>query len=211
MFDIGLCFRYHFYSHFTNSLLSFMRSKFSKWSFYIHRDEGDDFDRYCLNLYINIWQPTLVFLPEESQGWGAWWAAIYGVTQSQTRLKRLSSSSKYIYIYSQPCIPGIKLSLVMKYYPFYVTLEYICQYFDYSFSSCARLTAFSYFLFLFSFLFFFYCVVLVLAFVFLFLLVFPPLAPLLLLPFSSSAPPTPPPPFACLMILCLLWCLMNNV
>ena len=26
-------------------------------------------------------------------GEGAWWAAIYGVTQSQTRLKRLSSSS----------------------------------------------------------------------------------------------------------------------
>ena len=25
---------------------------------------------------------------------GAWWAAIYGVTQSQTRLKRLSSSSR---------------------------------------------------------------------------------------------------------------------
>ena len=25
---------------------------------------------------------------------GAWWAAIYGVTQSRTRLKRLSSSSK---------------------------------------------------------------------------------------------------------------------
>ena len=24
---------------------------------------------------------------------GAWWAAVYGVTQSQTRLKRLSSSS----------------------------------------------------------------------------------------------------------------------
>ena len=24
---------------------------------------------------------------------GTWWAAIYGVTQSQTRLKRLSSSS----------------------------------------------------------------------------------------------------------------------
>ena len=25
--------------------------------------------------------------------WGAWWAAVYGVAQSQTRLKRLSSSS----------------------------------------------------------------------------------------------------------------------
>ena len=29
---------------------------------------------------------------------GAWWAAIYGVAQSQTRLKRLSSSSKESYI-----------------------------------------------------------------------------------------------------------------
>ena len=39
------------------------------------------------------WQPTPVFLPGESQGWGAWLAAVYGVTQSWTRLKRLSSSS----------------------------------------------------------------------------------------------------------------------
>ena len=30
---------------------------------------------------------------ENPRGGGAWWAAIYGVTQSQTRLKRLSSSS----------------------------------------------------------------------------------------------------------------------
>ena len=42
------------------------------------------------------WQPTPVFLPGESQGGGAWWAAVYGVTQSQTRLKRLSSSSSII-------------------------------------------------------------------------------------------------------------------
>ena len=39
------------------------------------------------------WQPTPVFLPGESQGRGAWLAAIYGVAQSRTRLKRLSSSS----------------------------------------------------------------------------------------------------------------------
>ena len=39
------------------------------------------------------WQPTSVFLPGESQGREAWWAAIYGVAQSQTRLKGLSSSS----------------------------------------------------------------------------------------------------------------------
>ena len=39
------------------------------------------------------WQPTPVFLPGESQGWQAWWAAVYGVTQSQTRLRWFSSSS----------------------------------------------------------------------------------------------------------------------
>ena len=36
---------------------------------------------------------TPVFFPGESQGRGAWWAAIYGVTQSWTRLEWLSSSS----------------------------------------------------------------------------------------------------------------------
>ena len=37
-------------------------------------------------------QPTPVFLSRESQGWGAWWAAVYGVALGWTRLKRLSSS-----------------------------------------------------------------------------------------------------------------------
>ena len=40
------------------------------------------------------WQPTPVFLPGESQGRGSLVAAVYGVTQSQTRLKWLSSSSR---------------------------------------------------------------------------------------------------------------------
>ena len=35
---------------------------------------------------------------ESPRDGGAWWAAIYGVTQSQTRLKRLSSSSSSIHI-----------------------------------------------------------------------------------------------------------------
>ena len=49
------------------------------------------------------WQPTPVFLPGESQGQRSQWAAVYGVAQSRTRLKRLSSSSsssqwsKYFY------------------------------------------------------------------------------------------------------------------
>ena len=41
------------------------------------------------------WQPTPVFLPGESQGRGAWWAAVYGVAHSRTRLKRLSSCSSH--------------------------------------------------------------------------------------------------------------------
>ena len=40
------------------------------------------------------WQPTPMFLPRESQGRGAWWAAVYGVAQSRTQLKQLSSSSQ---------------------------------------------------------------------------------------------------------------------
>ena len=37
--------------------------------------------------------PTPVFLPGESQGWEVWLAAVYGVAQSQTWLKRRSSST----------------------------------------------------------------------------------------------------------------------
>ena len=43
------------------------------------------------------WQPTPVFLPGESHGQGAWWAAVYGVTQSRTRLKWLSSSLFHVW------------------------------------------------------------------------------------------------------------------
>ena len=42
------------------------------------------------------WQPTPVFLPGESQGRGSLVGCVYGVTQSRTRLKRLSSSSSNI-------------------------------------------------------------------------------------------------------------------
>ena len=40
------------------------------------------------------WQPTPLLLPGESQGRGTCWAAIYGVAQSRTRLKWLSSSRR---------------------------------------------------------------------------------------------------------------------
>ena len=47
------------------------------------------------------WQPTPVFLPGECQGRRAWWAAVCGVAQSRTRLKRLSSSSSSSDLYEE--------------------------------------------------------------------------------------------------------------
>ena len=40
---------------------------------------------------------------ENPRNGGAWWAAVYGVAQSQTRLKRLSSSSCS---YTHKCLDG---------------------------------------------------------------------------------------------------------
>ena len=47
---------------------------------------------------INYWiyyngNPLQCSCLENPRDEGAWWAAVYGVTQSRTRLKRLSSSS----------------------------------------------------------------------------------------------------------------------
>ena len=50
------------------------------------------------------WQPTPVFLPGESQGWGACWAAVCGVTQSQTRLKQLSSRLIITFFLRSKCL-----------------------------------------------------------------------------------------------------------
>ena len=43
------------------------------------------------------WQPTPVFLPGESQGQGSLVGCVYGVAQSRTQLKWLSSSSRQLW------------------------------------------------------------------------------------------------------------------
>ena len=64
------------------------------------------------------WQPTPVFLPGESQGRGAWWAAIYGVTQGQTGLKRLSlaadASKVMLKILQARILKWVAISLKVK-------------------------------------------------------------------------------------------------
>ena len=44
------------------------------------------------------WQPTPVFLPGESQDRGAWWAAVPGVTKSQTWLRWLNTWQARIWV-----------------------------------------------------------------------------------------------------------------
>ena len=54
---------------------------------------------------------------ENPRDGGAWWAAVYGVAQSRTRLKRLSSSSYNIYV-NASCLQGHKLSVELGFCDF---------------------------------------------------------------------------------------------
>ena len=56
-------------------------------------------EKYSLITYANIGEgngnPLQCSCLENPRDGGAWWAAVYGVAQSRTQLKRLSSSSTY--------------------------------------------------------------------------------------------------------------------
>ena len=54
---------------------------------------------------------------ENPRNGGAWWAAVCGVAQSRTRLKRLSSSSRSSVAPSIFCIQHMVLRLILKYLP----------------------------------------------------------------------------------------------
>ena len=45
-----------------------------------------------------------MFLPGESQGRGAWWAAVYGVEQSRTRLSDLAAAAVSLCMYVCMCV-----------------------------------------------------------------------------------------------------------
>ena len=72
-------------------------------------------------------------LPGESQGREAWWAAVNGVTQSRTRLKRCSSSIELLHlilvltIWSCPCVESCLVLLEEGvYYDQCVLLAKLC-------------------------------------------------------------------------------------
>ena len=59
----------------------------------VRDDWATSFSLFTFMHWRRKWQPTPIFLPGESQGQRSLVAAVYGVAQSQTRLKWLSSSS----------------------------------------------------------------------------------------------------------------------
>ena len=64
------------------------------WTEEAGRTERLHFSLFTFMHWRRQWQPTLqCSCLENPRDGGAWWAAVYGVTQSQTRLKQLSSSS----------------------------------------------------------------------------------------------------------------------
>ena len=58
---------------------------------------------------------------ENPRDGGAWWAPIYGVAQSWTRLKRLSSSSSTTELYTQIIVTLVKMINFMFFFLFSVT------------------------------------------------------------------------------------------
>ena len=62
----------------------------SMGSLRVGHDWATSLSLFTLMHWRRKWQPTPVFLPGESQGRGAWWAAVYGVAQSRIWLKWLS-------------------------------------------------------------------------------------------------------------------------
>ena len=59
----------------------------------VRHDWATSFSLFTFMHWRRKWQPTPVFLLENLRDGGAWWAAIYEVTQSQTEMKWLSSNS----------------------------------------------------------------------------------------------------------------------
>ena len=75
----------------------------------MEREESDTTERLHFHFSLSCTgegngDPLQCSCLENPKDWGAWWAAVYGVTQSRTRLKRLSSSSSRSYSIFLPLI-----------------------------------------------------------------------------------------------------------
>ena len=64
----------------------------SMGSLRVGHDQATSLSLFTFMHWRRKWQPTQCFCLENPRDGGAWWAAVYGVTQSRTQLKRLSSN-----------------------------------------------------------------------------------------------------------------------
>ena len=80
---------------------------YSPWGWWrVWHDWATSLSLFTFMHWRRKWQPIPVFLPGRIPGMGAWWAAVYGVAQSWTRLMWLSSSSRSITkIYQEDIMP----------------------------------------------------------------------------------------------------------
>ena len=93
----------------------------------VGHDQAASLSLFTLMHWRRTWQPTQCSCLENPRDGGAWWAAVYVVAQSRTRLKWLSSSSsnsiyrtemymyicKCVYIYIFVVVLVIKLCLTL--------------------------------------------------------------------------------------------------
>ena len=92
------------------------------------RDESDMTERLHFHFSLSYTaegngNPIQCSCLENPRNGGAWWAAVYGVAQSRTRLKRLSSSSSSVYtsmLFSQFVLaspsPAVSLRLCLHFF-----------------------------------------------------------------------------------------------
>ena len=121
----------------------------------VGHDWATSFSLFSFMRWKRKWQPTPVFLPGESQGRGTRWAAVYGVAQSRTWLKRLSSSSNllsnpicYIFI-SETYFSSLSIWFVSFYIfqdsTWYVQIFlYLLEHIDYTYNNHSRLFSLSF-------------------------------------------------------------------
>ena len=87
------------------------------------RKESDTTE--CLHFHLSLscigegnGNPLQCFCLENPRDWGAWWAAVYGVAQSWTQLKQLSSSRiehiRFVNVASKLFLHISKFSIMLK-------------------------------------------------------------------------------------------------
>ena len=98
----------------------------------VRHDRATSLSLFTFMPWRRKWKPTPVFLPGESLGWGSLMGCRHGVSQSQTQLKQLSSSSLtswfcYSFIISHPAsfIPSVSAWIPTLRPPWNLSCSYI--------------------------------------------------------------------------------------